>query len=559
MGGNESKFADSQEFEKTSFKLNILICGDYKIDLIRPYLENLKKYPENSNLSYIEKGNHKMISDWTYYFFKKDRSISNKTLDFLTKSIIKKPPDHKNLIIFYSSLKNYTYKDLIKFYDQQADSYHFNIIIITKNNEYFEMPTLKKMNPKLIRVLNEEEDIELLINIIEITSYCNELGDEIGFPKKFINEKLLKEDEKLMIKDPFTLNFLICGRPGSGKSSFINSILGKCKCLSGKGTSSLTSHIVKYIHELYPIAIFDTPGFEKKENIMVVQKLINDKNKALKEEKNQIHCVIYCMNQQRERTFSEDDYEFLLNLLNNNMKIFIITTHSKSKDSSKDFIEAVKINLLQKDEIKFAALINNIYPVELIGDEHYNKFGLKELFDGIYNAFKKEKFYDNITQYNEKNINTFFLKQISKTNAIERCTALSQRAKENFKLLASSMGISPSVKGTTMLSTAILKVISNIYNHHITTNDCLEIIETNQYTNELKKGDTAKRTVEKFFATLFYKNGPAAKEVDYLADILIKECNKEMNNDEHFYQYINNYKNAINNAIETLKEIREEY
>lgn len=555
MGGNETKFADSKEFENASFKLNILICGDYKKDLISHSLGKIKTFSEKSNVPYIAKGNHKIISDWNYYFFEKSKDISNKTKLFLQKLVINE--DFKILIIFYSGLKDYTYIDLLNFYDDQPDTYHFSTIIITKNNEYFRMPNLKKMNPKLIKVLNEEEDIELLINIIEITSYCNELGDEIGFPKKFVNERLLKEDEKLMIKDPFTLNFLICGRPGSGKSLFINTILNKCKCISRKGTVSLTKHIVKYIHELYPISIFDTPGFEKKEDIILVQNLINDKNNALKEEKNQIHCVLYCMNLQRERTFSDDDFEFLLYLLNNNIKIFLILTHAKSRESSKDFSEAVKLGLLKKNESKLEKLTNNIYPIELIGDKYYTKFGIKELFNGIYNAFKNEKCDINITKDNEKSINTFFLKEISKNNAIERCTALSIRATENFKLLASSMGISPNVKGTTMLSTAILKIISNIYNHHITTNDCLKIIESNDYTNEIKSKDTTKRTIEKLFATLFYTHGPAAKEVDYLGNLLIKECNIEMNNDEHFYKYINKYKDAINYAIEALREIKD--
>lgn len=81
-----------------------------------------------------------MISDWKYYFFKKDGSISKNTFEFIQKSMIKNPKDRKFLIIFYSGLKSYTYKDFLLFYDKQSDIYHFNIIIITKNNEYFQMP-----------------------------------------------------------------------------------------------------------------------------------------------------------------------------------------------------------------------------------------------------------------------------------------------------------------------------------------------------------------------------------------------------------------------------------
>lgn len=51
-------------------------------------------------------------------------------------------------------------------------------------------------------------------------------------------------------------------------------------------------------------------------------------------------------------------------------------------------------------------------------------------------------------------------------------SALSKRVKVSFKLLASSLGNSSSVK-TTSLSTSVIKIISKIYNHPITTEECL--------------------------------------------------------------------------------------
>ena len=106
-----------------------------------------------------------------------------------------------------------------------------------------------------------------------------------------------------------------------------------------------------------------------------------------------------------------------------------------------------------------------------------------------------------------------------------------------------------------MLSTAIIKIISKIYNINITTKECLELIETLSYTNELRIDDTASRKIEKTFAAIFYDNGPAAKEVDYLAEYLINKYNKKLENDEFFLKYINNYIESINNSIESLKEI----
>ena len=189
------------------------------------------------------------------------------------------------------------------------------------------------MNKSLLRTVKEWDVLELLINIIEITSYYNELGDEIGFPKRFINKQLLEKDEQLILKYSFTINILICGKPGAGKSTLIYRILGKNKCFSGNGTSSLTSHVVKYIHDKYPITIYDTPGFERSKDIERVQQLISDKNKTLGEEKNKIHCIFYCMNTRAERTFIEKEFDFLINLLNKNLDIFVIATHAKCREN----------------------------------------------------------------------------------------------------------------------------------------------------------------------------------------------------------------------------------
>lgn len=554
MGGSESSQVDSEYFKNISFHLNILICGDYIEEFID--LDNVRKSEQHEGLKYIKKGKHKNINDWDFYFFKKDKLIGENTLGVLRGFLTKK--DYKNLIIFYSGLEYFTYEDLLKFYDKQPDSYHINTIIITKNHEKFVLPDLKKFNTNLIRNLNEKDTIEHLINIIEITSYCNELGDEIGFPKKFINDSLLEADNQLMMKYSFTFNILICGKPGSGKSTLINKILGKAKCFSGKGTSSLTSHVVKYIHDKYPLVIYDTPGFEKPTDIERIKQLIVDKNTTLNEEKNRIHCVLYCINTSSERTFIDKEFEFLVGLLNQKMDVFFIATHAKNKENAKHYIEATKLSLYQNsnNDKRVENLEKYIYPVELIDDEFYKKFGLKEVFTFLYNKYKKEKINEEITKFNLKDIKSSFLKEvISKDDIIKRLTALAKRAKSNFKLLASSMGNSPNIKGTTMLSTAIIKIISKIYNHPIKTAECLDLIESKKYTNELKGNDTYRRKFEKTIASVFYKNGPAACEVEYLSEHIIKEYNNELKLDRIFYEFLNEYKNGINSAIECLNEI----
>ena len=561
MGAKETKQVDSEYFEKDkiSFHINILVCGDYNEKFIEKDLQNVANITQEEGVTYIKTGIHNNMKDWNYFFFEKNTDIGKNTLAFIMEKSSKK--DYKNLILFYSGLNNYTYKNLLEFYDNQFGVYHVNTIIITKRNEEFTIPSLKKFNPNLIRNVGEDDIIEQQINIIEITSYCNELGDEIGFPKRFVDDKLIDKDSELMIKHSFTFNILVCGRPGCGKSLLINCILGKLKCFSGKGTSSLTNHVVKYIHDKLPLIIYDTPGFEKQEDILRVTNLVKDKNLNLEEEKNKIHCVFYCMNSMRERCFSDDEFVFINFLLEQNMDIYFIATHAGTEEKAADFIGATQLSLLQKSDnnegIKKLAK-KPIFPVELVNDQNYKKFGLKKLFSNLYDNYKNYIIETQITKGNINSINSPFLGEIkSKEDVKKRLTALARRVKYNFKILASTMGQSYDVKGTTMISTAVIKIISKIYNHPITTQDCLKYIKDNGYTNELAGEDTTARKVEKGFASWFYKNGPAAKEVDYLAECLIIDYNKEIDDETKFFEYLNNYKDGIKEAIESLKKIED--
>ena len=154
-------------------------------------------------------------------------------------------------------------------------------------------------------------------------------------------------------------------------------------------------------------------------------------------------------------------------------------------------------------------------------------------------------------------MNSRFIREIiSKNKVKDKLTALSSRVKANFKLLASCIGRSIWVKGSTCLSTAVIKIISKIYNHPITKEECLDYIKSKGYTNELKDSDHWTRTLGKI-RDFTYVNGPAAKEVNYIVECLISEYNAELDDDRKFYEYLNSYNEAINYAIDCLKEIKD--
>ena len=558
MGGREAPKEDIAE--KVKFDLNILVCGNYVEENIKKELKSIDKLVHHEGEPYIKKGNHKNITSWKYYLFSQDNDIGKNTFKFIEESIIK--GDYKNIILFYSGLSDFSYKDLIKFYENKADTYHTNILIITQQEERinFQSLDLKRINKNLIEILEINNDIDIYIHLIKVSAYCNQLGDEIGFPKNILNEELLKKDNRLAIKYGFTFNILLCGRPGSGKSTLTNRILGKQKSYAGKGSSSLTNRIIKYISDKYPIVIYDTPGIEKNEDIKRIQKLIKQKNESLNEEKNKIHVVFYIINSKGERTLNKEEFELLKNLLNQGMDLYIIVTHAETKENAKDFIGSLEINLTQysNNDRNIINLKNNIFPIELIGDRNYKKFGLEEVFTFLYNKYKVYQNNQEITSKNIREINPIFFGDIrTKDDLKKKLKALSERVKINFKILASTLEDSPSVKGTSNLSTAVIKIISKIYNKTIPTNECLDYIQSHGYTDEYHYTDTFGRTIEKIIATIFYANGPAAKEVESLARSLINDYDSKLNEDNNFYGFMNYYNRSINEAIDFLKDIKD--
>ena len=545
--------------EKVDFDLNILVCGNYVEANIAKALKDIKKFDKHEGKPYLKKGIHKYIKGWNYFLFSQDSKIGDNTFNFIKGKLVEEK-NYKNIIMFYSGLNDYKYEDLINFYNNQADSYHPNILIITDEGVSFSIRNLNltNLNPDLVKGIEKSKEIDIMIHLIEVSAYYNQLGDEVGFPKNILDEQLLENDNKLMIKYSFTFNIALCGKPGSGKSTFINRIFGKKKGYAVKGYSTITKNVVKYISDRYPLAIYDTPGLKEEKDYERFKTLIKQKNESSNEEKNRIPCILYLLNSASERPFDKNDFKLIKDLINQNIDIYFIVTHAGTKDNAnaKNFIGAVKLNLEQEKDNTMTKLKENIYPVEL-EDKEYKRFGIKEIFTSLFNKYKDYKFEQEITSNNINNIRSIFLGDIkTKEDLKKKLTALSQRAKLNFKILASTLENSPSVKSVN-LSTAVIKVISKIYDNPITTDECLRYIKSHGFTDNYHDTDKFGRTLEKLFESIFYPNGPAAREVESLACSLIEEYNLKLKEDRKFYGFLNMYNRSINLAIDSLQYIQD--
>ena len=139
------------------------------------------------------------------------------------------------------------------------------------------------------------------------------------------------------IKNLKTLNIIVAGKTGVGKSTLINSVFREKLAETGMG-KPVTNHMRKITKKGIPLSIYDTRGFElgkevqtevKKEVIDTISKGLatQDINKA-------IHCIWYCINTASNRVEPEE-IEWLKELSKDNqitqVPIIIVLTQSFSK------------------------------------------------------------------------------------------------------------------------------------------------------------------------------------------------------------------------------------
>ena len=152
---------------------------------------------------------------------------------------------------------------------------------------------------------------KILMTILKIFAYFNQLGDWF-FMNLFENglsiDGLDEEIKHLFYTHYF--NILLCGRTGTGKSTFINKIMGEKKSFTLKTKSAGTERNNYYIHKDYPIKIIDVCGFaegsegketlerlnsiyNKNSNNIIIDESMNDIFNFYEDKRNNIHLLLY--------------------------------------------------------------------------------------------------------------------------------------------------------------------------------------------------------------------------------------------------------------------------
>lgn len=183
------------------------------------------------------------------------------------------------------------------------------------------------------------------------------------------------------IRNLKTLNIIVAGKTGVGKSTLINSMFRDNLAETGIG-KPVTQHMRKISKKGVPLNIYDTKGFElgkeaqkevKKEILDTIKSGLagTDVNKA-------IHCIWYCINTASNRVEPEE-IEWLRDLAKENslteVPVIIVLTQSFSKPNA----ETMK-NLIMDENLDVVQVIP-VLAQDYVIDEEYTKkaFGLDTL------------------------------------------------------------------------------------------------------------------------------------------------------------------------------------
>ena len=173
------------------------------------------------------------------------------------------------------------------------------------------------------------------------------------------------------IKNLNTLNIIVAGKTGVGKSTLINSVFKEHLADTGMG-KPVTTHMRKITKKGVPLAIYDTRGFElgKEVQAKVKKEVMETINKGLATQdiNKAIHCVWYCINTVSNR-IEPEEVEWLRELSMDNqitqVPIVVVLTQSFSQKQAQEMRQTLLNENL--DIIQVIPVLAEDYEIEGLG------------------------------------------------------------------------------------------------------------------------------------------------------------------------------------------------
>lgn len=173
------------------------------------------------------------------------------------------------------------------------------------------------------------------------------------------------------IKNLNTLNIIVAGKTGVGKSTLINSVFREKLAETGMG-KPVTQHMRKITKKGVPLAIYDTRGFELGKEVQTeVKREVTEtisKGLATQDINKAIHCIWYCINTASNRVEPEE-IEWLKELSMDNqitqVPIIVVLTQAFSKKKAQELRQMLLNENL--DIIQVIPILAEDYEIEDLG------------------------------------------------------------------------------------------------------------------------------------------------------------------------------------------------
>ena len=328
---------------KTENKINCFCLSDTSLvyQEVNQMLPWLKWYHFK-----VEREKNKTIeNEWAIINY-----LSNCTIDNIYKTIVSHYYEtssnlysHNNILLCYINSQNSNYpKEVISFLeDKKEEHYQPLIIFISSYTDDVKKEVelaIKSYNKKKIFYCKKDLSkifkilIELYISINEfpcvgyfLTNPLSNAGC-LEYTLQLFAEYTNSTTYKDILNQEYkpTVNLLFAGRPGVGKSSFINTILGEEQCKENRGMS-ITQGISLFHHKTLNIGCYDTAGFNNKQDSIQLQYNITNINKNYNFNYH-VHIVLFLINA-TARSLLEGDKEFIQYCNDYKIPIIIVITH----------------------------------------------------------------------------------------------------------------------------------------------------------------------------------------------------------------------------------------